>query len=167
MMTNTLAATLLGLMLALIGCDAGEDSSGQPANDCIAIGPGDPGRCSSTAPHTPTPQPVQPSTTATSSEPQACGGLRNVLREDPPRDSRYCQAVRFWRNHYHLPADSMCDPVENLLRRLDAGGITYEVRVERGEQPRHIVTNLRRDGTPTRVIVWGGGSNLSCKSPNV
>ncbi len=92
-------------------------------------------------------------------------GLRKILREDPPRDSRYCQAVRFWRNHYHLPPDSMCDPVENLLRRLDAGGITYEVRVERGEQPRHIVTNMRRDGTPTKVIVWVGGSNPSCKSP--
>lgn len=166
MMTKTLAATLLVLTLALIGCDAGQDPAAQPGNDCIAIGRGEPGRCSSTARHTTTPNPVQPSTTTTSSELQACGGLRKVLREDPPRDSRYCQAVRFWRNHYHLPPDSMCDPVQDLLRRLDAGGITYEVRVERGEQPRHIVTNMRRDGTPTKVIVWVGGSNTSCKSPN-
>ncbi len=164
---RTLAATLLALAFSLGGCYAGQDTTEQPANACIAIGPGPPGRCSSTAPNTPTPKPVQPSTTPPPTQPRDCGGLRGVPPQDPPREAGFCQAVRFWRNHYHLAPDSMCDPVQNLLRRLDAGGISYEVRVEPGEQPRQIVTNLRRDGSPTKVIVWVGGSNPSCRDPKV
>lgn len=166
---KTLAATLLALAFSLGGCQSGQDTTEQPANDCIAIGSGQPGRCSSTAPNTPTPRPVQPSTappptTPPPTEPRDCGGLRGVPRQDSPREAGFCQAVRFWRNHYHLAPDSMCDPVQNLLRRLDLGDISYEVRVEPGEQPRQIVTNLRRDGSPTKVIVWVGGSNPSCKA---